>query len=140
MSLPTWPIVKTRATRGKAAARDTVAIVCAASAGIHAALVPEHLREGGTRLGGSFLLAALALAGAAILINSPRYDRWAPVAAMTVLAAVAAAYLLSRTSGVPYLIPRTESPDPLGVLTTTTELGAALAAAALRTPSRKDQP
>jgi hypothetical protein len=106
---------------------------------VHAALVPEHLREGGLRLGGSFLVAALTLGVLAAVVRTSRHDRWAVTAAIAALVTISALYLLSRTSGLPFLIPQAESADPVGVLTTTAELSAALAAAALRSSTRKDQ-
>lgn len=105
--------------------RALVALTCAASAGVHAALVPGHYVEGGALLGGAFLLAALLLAGAGLLASG---GRTAPAA--TVLAGTALAWLLSRTTGIPGLLDR-EPPDPLGVATTVVEVVAALAAVTL---------
>ena len=139
MGLSTSAIVSVSPVRGKDAARYGVALVCAASAGVHAALAPDHYHEGGLGLGGSFVLAAVALAVAAALISSPQFDRWAPAVAVLVLAGVALAYVLSRTSGIPHLIPEAESADPLGLATSTAEVAAALVAATLRIPIRKDQ-
>lgn len=134
MSLLTRPIVGSHAAWDKA--RGGVAVVCAGSSGVHAALVPEHLRESAL-LGGSFALAALVLGALAAAISTPGHAPWATAAAMTALIAIAALYVLSRTSGIPLLIPHSEGPDPLGVVTTTAELIAALAAAA--SLNRKDQ-
>jgi hypothetical protein len=48
--------------------RQPLIVACAASAGIHAALVPQHLAEGlGPGLG--FLAAALVLAGVVIALT-----------------------------------------------------------------------
>lgn len=141
MSLLTRPIVGTRTVTDKAALpRRAVAVVCAGSSGVHAALVPEHLREGGPWLGGSFLLAAVVLAVTALAVSGPGHDRWSASATTAVLLGVAALYLLSRTSGVPFLMPRAESPDLLGILTTAAELSAVPAALALCSMTRKDQP
>jgi hypothetical protein len=104
-----------------------VAVVCAASAGVHAALVPEHYAEGGVVLGGAFALDALLLGTCAVVASRGR--SWAlPV---VVLLGTALAYLLSRTTGVPGLIGDPEEPDALGLVTTVAEVVAAAVAAQL---------
>lgn len=105
------------------AVRDGVAIVCAASAGVHAALVPAHLHEG-PLIGAAFALSVLLLAAAALRVRTssgPAY--W--VAA--VLLGVAACYLLSRTTGLPLLIPEPEPVDLLGTVTSLAEVAAGVA-------------
>jgi hypothetical protein len=103
--------------------RDAVAVVCAASAGVHAALVPEHLRDG-TLIGAAFALSALLLATAALRVRTcPTTASWAAV----VLLAVGGSYLLSRTIGIPLLIPDPEPVDPVGTLTSLAEVAAAVA-------------
>ncbi|HET8605149.1 MAG TPA: hypothetical protein VFM09_14565 [Marmoricola sp.] len=128
MSLPS-AIVGRRSPRVNVPVRTRtsalVALACAASAGVHAALVPAHLREGGPVLGGAFVLAALLLAAAGLLASG---GRTAPAA--TVLAGTALAWLLSRTTGIPGLLDR-EPPDPLGVAITVVEVVATLAAVTL---------
>ncbi|HET8559422.1 MAG TPA: hypothetical protein VFL69_02795 [Marmoricola sp.] len=124
MDLPD-AIVDTRAPRVNARVDRLLAVACAASAGVHAALVPEHLREGGPVLGGAFALAALLLAVSAL---AAARGRTAP--AVTVLAGTALAWLLSRTTGIPLLLDR-EPPDALGMATTVVEVVAAAAAVAL---------
>lgn len=116
--------------------RYVVTAVCAASAGVHAALIAPHLAEGGPALAGAFAAAALALGAAALAVRTPRHDAWAPGLATAVLAVIAAAYVLSRTSGVPLLIRQVEQPDLLGVLTSSAEAIGAVAGALLM--SRKD--
>lgn len=101
--------------------RDIVVLVCAASAGVHAALVPEHLAEGGPLLGGAFAASALALAVVAVLARRPGREHWAVSIAVAVLAANVLAYVLSRTTGLPVLIPEPEEVDLLGVVTTIAE-------------------
>ena len=102
-----------------------VALVCAGSAGIHAGLVPAHLRES-TLLGFLFAVDALLLAVAAISIRDGRREGrddvlfTALVAAL--LASTAIAYLLSRTIGLPRLISEVEPVDGLGAITTLFEL------------------
>jgi peptidoglycan/LPS O-acetylase OafA/YrhL len=116
--------------------RYVVTVVCAASAGIHAALVRPHVEEAGVLLGSAFALAALALAVAALAVRQPQRDRWAPAAATVILFLVAVSYLLSRTTGLPLLITNPEGLDPLGAITTAAELVGAVAAVALQ--QRKD--
>jgi hypothetical protein len=106
-------------------------VVCAASAGIHAALVQPHVEEAGPLVGAAFAAASLALAVAALTVRQPRHDAWAPIAAAVVLGLIAVGYLLSRTTGIPLLITDREELDPLGVFTTGAELIGALAAAVL---------
>src|SRR5262245_45801681 len=125
------PILTDRSGRLTTALRFVVTPVCAASAGIHAALVPPHIEEAGPLLGAAFAAASLALAVAALAVRQPSHDAWAPVAAAIVLALIAVSYLLSRTTGIPLLITDHEELDPLGVFTTGAELIGALAAAVL---------
>lgn len=104
------PLILTeRSRRLTTALRYIVTIVCAASAGIHAALVQPQVEEAGPtaetrRLG----------------TNS----RYRP-------GLIAVGYLLSRTTGIPLLITDREELDPLGVFTTGAELIGALAVAVL---------
>ena len=117
--------------------RGAVALVCAASAGVHAALVPEHYHEAGWALATAFALSSVALAVCAAL--SARPDARTGLgrhAQVTVLSAVALCYVLSRTTGIPVLVPIPEEPDALGVVTTTAEVLAAAACVLLR-PDRK---
>ena len=110
--------------------RHAVVLVCAASAGVHAALVPEHLREGGPRLGGAFVLSAVLAALVAVVLRKPlqaRAARAAFLAAALVLLGTAAAYVLSRTSGLPFLIHDPEELDPIGAVTSAAEVLGGLA-------------
>jgi len=116
--------------------RYSVTAVCAASAGIHAALIGPHLSEG-LPIGLGFAAATAALALAALAIREPRRDPWAPRAATAALVLIALGYVLSRTTGIPLLIGHAEELDPLGIATTTVELAGAVASAALMLP-RKD--
>jgi hypothetical protein len=111
------------------------ALVSAAAAGIHAGLVPEHLRME-PLLGVAFVIDALLLACAAAAVSSrpPRAGRLA--AAGSLLAGTALAYLLSRTTGLPPVSPSPEPVDGLGLFTTVTEVAGAvcLLAASRREP------
>lgn len=104
-----------------------VIAACAASAGAHAGLVPEHLREA-PRLGIAFILAsALLLAEVAALALCPEDQRIAPVAAL-LLTGLIASWGASRVTGIPLLQPRPEPADLVGLVTKLVEvLGLAFA-------------
>jgi drug/metabolite transporter (DMT)-like permease len=93
------------------AIRDYVVLVCAASAGVHAALVPEHLRES-RALGLAFALSAGFLALAALVLRQPHHDSWAPRTAGILLGLAALTYAMSRTTGIPRLIPHLNTSTP----------------------------
>jgi hypothetical protein len=107
--------------------RYLLTAVCAASAGVHAGIVPEHLTEAGPRLATVFAGTAALLLLAAAWTSRPRYDAWAPAAAAALLSAIAVAYLLSRTAGLPGLIGDPEAVDPIGLVTSVGELLGAFA-------------
>jgi hypothetical protein len=145
MALSIAPILTVRSTQVNAGVRHAVVLVCAASAGVHAALVPDHLREGGPRLGGAFVLSAVLTALAAVALRRPQQTpRQARAAKATCLATgvmllgTAAAYVLSRTSGLPFLIPDPEELDPIGAVTSAAEVLGGLASLFLMT--RKEIP
>ena len=114
------------------ALRFVVVSICAASAGAHVALVPEHLGESLT-LGLALALSAGSLALSALMLRNPRHDSWAPLTAGAVLGLTALAYALSRSTGLPWLIPHPEHLDALGLATSAAEVVAALAATTLIT-------
>ena len=109
--------------------RDVVIVACAISAGIHGALVPEHLEEGAAAAGGfavsAVLLGALALA----ITRSTRPILLAGAAA--VFAGLLVSYALAVTTGVPVLHPEVEPVEGLAVFTKLVELAGLLAAADL---------
>jgi hypothetical protein len=112
-----------------AGARNALAVCCAASAGVHAALVPEHLSES-TILGTGFALSAVCLfastfAFAGTLAPGPTA---APATAL-LLVALISAYAVSRTTGLPLIGAEVEKVDAVGL--TTQALQAAGLAAAL---------
>ncbi|MGH3138010.1 MAG: hypothetical protein ACRDPV_16115 [Gaiellaceae bacterium] len=109
--------------------RDVLIVVCAISAGIHAALTPEHFAEGrGAGLG--FLVAAVVLAGLAVTLT------WRPSAVIlagtaVVLIGLLASYALATTTGLPLLHPTAEPVDGLALATKAVEAAGLLAAAHL---------
>jgi hypothetical protein len=115
--------------------RDVVILACAVSAGIHAALVPDHFREG-TGPGLGFVAAAVLPAVlAVVLTKSPSPP--ALLAAAAVLAGLIASYALAVTTGVPVLHPDVEPVDGLALFTKAVEaVGLVTAARLAGLPSR----
>lgn len=137
MSPSTTVHAASRAERVDLGLRYVVGIVCAGSAGVHAGQVPGHLAES-PALAVAFAAVAALLAAMALAVRRPGPEPWAPLAAAALLAAVAFGYVLSRTTGVPWLIPAPEQFDPVGALMSTAEvLGAA--AALLMTRRKESQ-
>ena len=106
---------------------NLVASGLAASAGVHAGLVPEHLRET-PELRVSFVLATgLLLAVATWIALCP--DDWRAVrSARFLVAGLLIAYLVSRTVGIPFFQPEVEHVDALGLSTKAVEVLALLCA------------
>jgi hypothetical protein len=126
VSLPTTPSSAAAGVQVNAVWADFCAVVCAASAGVHAALVVPHYRESVT-LAAAFAAAAVALAVAAVgqaLLLSPA----AAVAVAGLLLGVAGAYVVSRTTGIPGVMRHPEPLDRLGAATSCLEVAAAWAA------------
>lgn len=111
-----------------------VVLACAVSAGIHAALVPDHFEEG-TAAGLGFVVAALLLAGlAVVLTRNP--SQIALVGTAVVFAGLIASYALVVTTGVPVLHPDVEALTGLALFTKAVEVaGLAAAASLVRLPS-----
>ncbi len=126
MSLPAVSVEGPRTTVN-ATVRGFATVVCAASAGVHAGLVPAHLEES-LLLGAAFAVSVVGLTAGALRL---RYDASAPIWVPALLLGVAACYVLSRTTGLGVLSPVPEPADPLGVLTTSAEVLAALAVLSL---------
>ena len=109
--------------------RDAVIVACAISAGIHAALVPEHLEEGAAAAGG-FAVSAVLLGMLAVAITrSTRPILFA--GAVALFAGLILSYALAVTTGVPVLHPEVEPVEGLAVFTKLVEVGGLLAAADL---------
>jgi hypothetical protein len=109
--------------------RDALIVACAISAGIHAALTPDHFAEGaGAGLG--FLGAAVLLA-ALVVVLTRRATGAALLATAAVLATLLGSYLLAITSGVPVLHPEPEPVTGLALFTKAVEIAGLLAASHL---------
>jgi hypothetical protein len=110
--------------------RDVVIVVCAISAGIHGALVPDHLDEGaGAGLG--FVAATVLLTALVLGLTLRPASTRALTAAAAVLLCLLVAYLLAVTTGVPVLHPQPEPLDGLALATKAIEAVGLIAAATL---------
>ncbi|HET8528059.1 MAG TPA: hypothetical protein VFL60_04055 [Gaiellaceae bacterium] len=106
---------------------DALVVAGAVGAGVHAALVPDHLREWAP-LGAAFLAAAVALgAGVCVLAVRPA-DARASRAVALVLATLVAGYVTTRFAAVPPLDPEREPFDLLGICTSAIEAAGLLLA------------
>lgn len=102
--------------------RSAIVVVatCAASAGAHAALVPQHL-DHQAGLGIAFILAATLLTGVVVTVTVRPADATVGHAATFVLATLIAAYALSVTTGIPWLADEREPIDLVGLVTKSVE-------------------
>ncbi|MFL6019651.1 MAG: hypothetical protein ACJ74A_00795 [Gaiellaceae bacterium] len=108
---------------------DVLILVCAVSAGIHGALVPEHFEEG-AGAGVGFVVATVLLAALAVaLTRAPTQLALAATAA--VLGGLIASYALVITTGFPVLHPEAEAVDGLALFTKAAIEGLGLALAAV---------
>jgi hypothetical protein len=117
-------------------ARNVVLVACAASAGVHAGLVPSHLVENlwrGIAFAGSVGLL-LALIVSLWRAGDPRRRAAPAAAAAAVLAALIAAYSLSRTVGLAPLEEHVEPVDAIGLLTQGVQVAGLIAALLLCHP------
>jgi hypothetical protein len=113
---------------------DVVILACAVSAGIHAALAPDHFNEGaGAGLG--FVAATVALAGLVVWLTARPTNQLGLAAAAVVFVGLLASYAFAVTSGLPLLHPE---PEPVGGLALGTKaievVGLAAAASLLWRP------
>jgi hypothetical protein len=113
--------------------RDLLIVTCAVSAGVHAALVPEHLDESAAA-GGGFIVATIMLAALAVASTVRPPTRLAAAAAAATFAGLLLAYALAVTSGVPVLMPHPEPVDGLALATKAVELIGLAAALSLLEP------
>jgi hypothetical protein len=106
---------------------------CAISAGIHAALAPQHFREE-PGAGVGFLVSAVLLAVLCVVLVYRPASRIAVGAAGATLAGLLVAYALVLAVGVPVLHPDREPADGLAVVTKAIELVGLVAALGLGAP------
>lgn len=113
---------------------DIVIVACAISTGIHAALTPEHFKDG-AGAGVGFVVATVLLAVlAVVLTRSP--SQVAFTAAAAVFVGLIVSYLLAVTTGVPVIHPEVEAVDGLAAFTKAVEaIGFVTAASLVRRPS-----
>jgi hypothetical protein len=106
---------------------DVVILVCAVSAGIHGALVPEHFDDG-TGAGGGFVLATVLLAALVVGLTRHAESEWLLACAMVTLLGLLASYLLAVTTGLPVFHPNPEPVEGLALATKAIEAVGVLAA------------
>jgi hypothetical protein len=108
-------------------ARDVLVVSCAISAGVHAALTPDHFAEG-AGAGGGFALAAALLAGLVVALARRPASRIAVFAAAAVLVGLVASYAFATTTGLPLLHPGVEPVDSFALATKAIEAAGLLGA------------
>ena len=114
--------------------RQPLVIACAWSAGLHAALVPDHWAESDAA-GVAFALSALMLLAVALAVERVGGQRAAGAAAL-LLAALLAIYVASRLTPV-WPLEHAEPVDAVGAVTKLFEaIGLVLALGLLQTPRR----
>jgi hypothetical protein len=106
---------------------DVAIVVCAVSAGIHAALTPDHFREG-AGAGGGFLAATVLLAGLAVALTRRPDQSEVLLATVAVLVGLIGSYALAITTGLPVLHPDVEHVDAIALVTKAIEAVGLLAA------------
>lgn len=110
--------------------RDLVVLTCAVSAGIHAALAPDHFEES-IAAGAAFAASAVVLAVLAAALVRHSHPFLLGGAILT-LAGLIGAYVLAVTTGVPVLSPEPEAIDSLALATKGIEAVGLLAAIAAK--------
>jgi hypothetical protein len=108
------------AQHGSSVAATIVVAACAVSAGAHAGLVPEHLREA-PQVGVAFVAAVGLLLAAGIALAIRPDSRPAARGAALLLAGLIGSYAASRTTGIPLLEPDAEPLDAVGATTKVVE-------------------
>ena len=109
---------------------DIVILACAVSAGIHAALAPEHLDEG-AGAGFGFAAAAVALSGLVSWLTWRPASRSALAVAAATFVGLLGSYALATTTGLPVLHPDPEPVDGLALATKAIEAVGLLTATSL---------
>lgn len=106
---------------------DLVILACAVSAGIYAALTPEHFGEG-AGAGGGFLAASVLLGALAVALTRRPGHTGALLATALTLAGLLGSYALAITTGLPLLHAEVEPVAGLALVTKAIEAGALLGA------------
>lgn len=120
--------------------RTCLLVAASVSAGVHAGLAPEHLREWAP-LGAAFVAVAVVVSAAVAAFAVRPADRRPPQALALLLAGTIAAYASTRLHALPPLDPTREPLDALGLFTTAVEAAGLLVALRLgRPPSRSHVP
>ena len=109
--------------------RDLVIVACAISAGIHAALTPDHWTEGAAA-GTGFAAAAVLLMALAIALTRS-VSTAAAAGSAALFAGLLVSYALAVTTGLPLLHPQPVAIDGLAVFTKAVELVGLIAASNL---------
>ena len=115
--------------------KDRMILVAAGAiaVGVHAGLAPDELEEWAP-LGVSFVLAAVALAGAVGVLAVGRSHCEQAAAALALLfVGLVVGYVATRLVALPPLDPDREPLDPVGVVTTLIEAAGLVAAVRLAT-------
>ena len=110
------PTARNQHTQSGAVAARIVVAACAVSAGAHAGLVPDHVREA-PEVGVALVVAVALLLAAAIALAIRPDSLGAARGAALLLAGLIACYAASRTTGLPLLEPHVEPLDAVGVTT-----------------------
>lgn len=107
---------------------DVLALVCAFSAGVHAALAPEHLEEAPV-IGGAFIPAAVLAAAVALALLLWPQSVWPARAAALLLLGMIVAYVVAVAFAVPGVRGTPEAVETIALVTKGVELiGLAIAA------------
>lgn len=104
----------------RALEHDLLIVACAISAGIHAALAPEHFAEG-AGMGVAFAASAAVLAALTLGLTLQPAGLAGYATASIVLAGLLTAYVLTVANGLPLLHPQPERVDSLALATKAVE-------------------
>jgi hypothetical protein len=110
-------------------------VCCAISAGVHAALVPEHLRES-VVTGAGFVVATTVLVLVIIGVTVWPQSQAVTSFGALVLLGLVVSYAVASTSGIPILHPDVDPVDTLGVMTKAVEVLGLGLALQLRRPAK----
>lgn len=109
---------------------DVIILACAISAGIHGALVPDHVAEG-VGAGVGFAVATVALATLVVWLTWHPGNALALAGAALVFAGLLVSYALAITTGLPVLHPDPEPVVGLALATKAVEAVGLLTASSL---------